>query len=287
VFALAGVVLDPLTSDPGTVQILPRDIDAQAALGVAQEAATSAGGIVWQTRDGLVRYADAEHRRRTAATLGLDACDVLITPQWRRDTGGLVNAVSIGYGVAPEGGEQPRFADDRPDSQTRYGFYEISVATVLAALADAQAMATLLLTRNAFPVWVLSELPVAVADLDLADTAALLALDMHSLVGLTGLPIVGALPTNTSLWVEGWAESLAAGSHDFTLAISGYCRTSPPPRWDDLDPALTWDTTDPALTWDDAACFGPTPSLGRWADVPASYRWDTLSPAITWDTWPY
>lgn len=284
IFDAAGFPLSPATSDPGTVQILARDVDAQPALGLAQEVAQSASGIVWETRTGEIRYADSSHRRRTTASLDLDACDVLVSPTWKRDTQGIVNDVSIGYGVAPEGGEQPRYLDSRPTSIDRYGTYAISTSTQLAALADAQAMGTLLLTRNSSPVWLLVELPVDVAALDLVRTNELLALDMHDLIGFTGMPIVGTLPSTTALWIEGWSETLAYGSHDLTLFVSGFCRTVPPPRWDDVAPSMTWDTIG-TLTWDDAACLGPLPSYGRWADVPASLRWDRVDPSITWDTW--
>jgi hypothetical protein len=66
--------------------------------------------------------------------------------------------------------------------------------------------------------------------------------------------------------------------------VSGYCRTVPPPRWDDLNPTWTWDTIG-TLTWDQATCIGPQPDRGRWADVPATLRWDQIPPATTWDTW--
>jgi hypothetical protein len=146
-------------------------------------------------------------------------------------------------------------------------------------------MANLLLTRNAAPVWILTDLPVALADLDPARTAQLLDLELHALVAVTGMPATGSLPTTTSLWVEGWTETLTWGGHDLSLHVSGYCRTVPPPQWDDLAPTLTWDTVPAAMTWDDATCLGPQPSLGRWADVPASTRWDTIPAATTWDTW--
>jgi hypothetical protein len=122
----------------------------------------------------------------------------------------------------------------------RFGRYELSTETELALLADATAMGQLLLTRNASPVWVMSELPVDVKGLDAARTDALLALDVHSLVALTGLPSAGAAPTTTQLWLEGWSETLAWGSHEITLAVTGYCRTVPAPRWNDVDPAWVW-----------------------------------------------
>lgn len=284
IMAAAGVTLNPATSDPGTVQILARDVDAQPALDLAQAVAVDAGGLVWEMRTGEIRYADADHRRGTTAALEMDACDVLVTPTWRRTTEGLVNDVSIGYGPTPDGGEQPRYAADRPDSIKRYGEYGISAATQLAALADATAMGQLLLTRNSSPVWVLGALPVSMADLSPDETTALLSLDMSDLVRVFGMPSAGSVPTSGFLWVEGWSERLAFGIHEYEMVVSGYCRTSPPPRWDDVNPASTWDSMG-AVTWDDAACFGPPETFGRWNDVPAANRWDTTAPAVTWDSW--
>ena len=132
----------------------------------------------------------------------------------------------------------------------------------------------------------MSELPVDVKNLDLERTVQLLALDVHSLLDLTGLPIVGSAPTSASLWVEGWDEELAWGEHEVTLTVSGYCRTAPAPRWDDTPADWTWDSVTPAgLTWDDTACMGITPDRGRWDDVPASTRWDQVGAGITWDAW--
>jgi hypothetical protein len=285
VMAAAGLTLDALTSDPGTVQILARDIDSQPALDVAAGTAASAGGMVWATRTGEVRYADANHRRGVDPSMRLDACDVLVSPTWARSTSGLVNSVSIGYGPTPEEGEQPRYTAERPDSIAAYGRYELTTTTELANAADATAMGNLLLTRNRAPVWIMSTLPIDTLDLSEADTATLLSLDVHSLVELTGLPAAGSVPTTAVLWVEGWTEHLAAGVHDIELVVSGYCRTVPPPSWDNLPAALTWDTAPPGLTWDEATCMGPQPSAGRWDDTPASLRWDQVPAATTWDNW--
>lgn len=283
IMAAAGITLDASTSDPGQVQILPRDIDSQPALDVAQGCAVSAGGLVWVTRSGDIRYADANHRRGATASLELDACDILVTPQWSRTTDGLINDVSIGYGVAAEGADQPRYVAERADSKESYGWYGYSTTTELAALADATALGQLLLTRNRVPVWVMSTLPVDVDGLDDARTASLLALEMNDLLALTGLPAAGNSPTSAYLWVEGWSENLAWGVHELTLVVSGYCRTSPAPRWNDSAPTTTWDDMG-SLTWDDATCLGPTPNLGRWDDVPATTRWNDAG-LTTWDNY--
>ena len=283
ILTLAGVTVDPGTSDPGTVQVLARDVDARDALGLAKETAQSGDGMVWQTRAGSIRYADAQHRRNTIPALDLDTCQLAVSPAWLRSLEGMVNKISVGYGVAAEGSEQPRYVASNAASIARYGTYDYSVTTMLAGLADAQALAGLLLARNSRPVWVLQTLPVAVEELSAADTAALLDLELHDLISLTGLPDIGDPPTTAALWVEGWTETLGWGIHELDLVVSGYCRTVPPPLWDDIEATLTWNAA--AGSWDDAACIGPQPAGDTWADVPASQRWNQTVDTMTWDTW--
>lgn len=287
IMTAAGVTLDAAFSDPGLVQIRARDIDRQPALDVARAVADDAGGLLWHTRDGQIRYADAGHRRGVRPTMTLDACDVLVTPTWKRTTEGLINQVSIGYGADPaDGSDQPRSAGIDNASVAKYGLYYYTAATQLAAQADADALVQMLIVRNNSPVWVMSDLPVDVDGLTDEATLSLLGLDVHSLLNLTGLPAAGSAPTSAVLWVEGIRERLAYGVHEIDLVVSGYCRTAPPPRWNDLDPALTWDTVKPTtLTWDQTTCLGPSIDRGRWDDAPASLRWDLVDPAITWDTY--
>jgi len=292
VLALAGLELDPATSDPGVLEVIPRDVDARAALEVAQGTAQSSGGLIWETTTGDIRYADSEHRRGAVVALDLDACQVLVTPTWSRNLSALVNEVSLGYGVAtpadPETDtpamEAPRYYAVNTDSQRVWGRYDYSVTTELATLADASALASLILVQDASPVWMLSALPVDVFGLDATATAKLLGLDVHSLVRVTGLPATGPTPTVVAAWVEGWTERLAWGVHDLELTVSDYCWTAPPERWDDLNPTTTWDAWNATQTWDDIACTGgPVADQGRWNDVAATTRWDQVDPSVDWD----
>jgi hypothetical protein len=285
IMTAAGAPLNPATSDPGRVTILARDIDTRDALSTAQDVAVSASGMVWHSRAGEVRYADVDHRKGVAVALDLDACDVLVTPTWRRTVEGLINRLTLGYGVAPEGGQQPTYFDERPESIARYGTYAFSLTSELSTLADAQALAQMLLVRNIAPVWNLAALPIDIEAFEPARYAALLGLEVHDLIRVTGFPAMASAPTSAALWVEGWTETLTAGRHELDLTVSGYCRTAPSPQWDTLDPNWTWDALDPTLTWDAISCLGPMTSFGRWSDVPASTRWDTVPPGTTWDTW--
>lgn len=284
IMTAAGLTFDPATSDPGTVQILPRDVDNQPALDIAQSCAASASGILWSTRGGQIRYADANHRRNTQPDIELDACDILVSPHWIRTTQGLMNYVSIGYGVAAEGGDQPRYWNLHTQSRAKYGRFDYSTTTELATFDDAKALGQMLIARNRQPVWIMAALPVDLDGLSEADTQTVLSLEMHSLISLTGLPAGAGAPTTAVLWVEGWTETMAWGSHSLELLVSGYCRTAPAPQWDQVAPEMLWDSMG-SMTWDDSACFGPQPNLGRWADVPASTRWDQVAPATTWDNY--
>lgn len=272
VMTAAGITLNPAYSDPGTVTLLARDIDSQPALDVAQGAAASGSGVLWQTRAGEVRYADAAHRKGVASSLTLDACNLLVTPTWRRTIEGLVNEVSIGYGVAAGGGEQPRYTATEPVSVGKFGRYGYAVTTELAAVADATALGQLLLVRNSKPVWVMAALPIDVKGLTDAQYDALLNLDMHSLITLTGLPVIGAAPTSATLWVEGIKEGLAWDAHDIELVVSGYCRTAPAPRWDDVAPEWLWGGTVVTATRRNLATNPSGEGAGGWAaNTPANH----------------
>jgi hypothetical protein len=292
VFALAGLDLDPATSDPGVVQVNPRDIDSRAALEVAQGTANSGGGLIWETREGDIRYADSEHRRGADVDLELDACDILVTPTWARNLSGMVNQIHMGYGLPPEAiegepsegsGQAPVYYAENETSVLKWGRYAYSVTTELARWEDAYTASALILSQNAGPVWMLDALPVDMGGLSLADTQTLLGLDVHALIRVTGLPETGPTPTAIAAWVEGWSERLAWGVHDLQITVSDYCRTVPGPRWNDIpDQAQTWDAT--TGTWDAWACTGgPVPDLGRWDDTSASTRWDSVPSEVAWD----
>jgi hypothetical protein len=294
VIGLANVPTDAARTDPGTLQVLPRDVDAQPALQPAQDAASDGAGMVWMTKDGKVVYADANHRRGAQVKLALDACTMPLDVGWLKNLEGLVNDIRIRYGVAPEGGEQPELhVWNQPSIDVR-GTYGASLTTRLVDSSAATARAQLALVRQGTPAWVLSGVAVYLELIsklkdytpaqDAAATAAILALEMHDLISVTGLP-AGSPYTSRMLWVEGWTEQIQWGSWRISLATSDYCRTSAAPRWDDVDPTWTWDTLAASLTWDGATCLPPVPPQGRWDDVPATLRWDQIDPATTWDTW--
>lgn len=291
---LSGVDSDATLRDPGTVNVLARDVDAQPALVVGSEAAEDGAGMLWERRDGLVGYADALHRRNTPIGIELDACHVPLDAKWGKNLEGLVNDVRIRYGTPPSGGEQPELHVTNQASIDARGRFDASITTRLADQAAAQMRADTILARQAIPAWIFAGVGLPIEFLPASDAGLvddLLGLEVHSLMSVTGLP-AGSPRTSALLWVEGWTETIEAaigggvGAWRIDFATSDYCATGAIPRWDDVPSAQTWDTMDPAKTWDGISCLPPTVSRGRWDDVAASAKWDQQGAAITWDTWP-
>jgi hypothetical protein len=277
----AGVLTDAIRSDPGTLTVLARDVDAQPALAVATDAAVDGAGFVWQATDGAVLYADAQHRRKALPVAELDACDLPLSLAWSKGLEGLANDVRVRYGPA-----EPQAEVHVTDaaSVAELGTFGASLSTRLASAADANARAQLIAVRQSRPAWVLAALALDLYWVNPLLTLELLGLEVHDLVAVTGMP-AGAPMTSALVFVEGWTETISPGAWQIELAVSDYCRTAPAPAWDDLDPALTWDTLNPAQTWDSSTCVPPYVGRGRWADVPSSLRWDQVAPSETWDTW--
>jgi hypothetical protein len=290
ILTLAGFPPDPLLSDPGTVQVLARDVDRQPALALAQGTAEDGAGMLWQDREGRIRYADALHRRGAQVALELRSCDIGLGVGWEETLEGLVNEAHVRYGLAPDGGDQPEVAAHDQGSIDARGTFGASLSTGIATAVDAQKRADVIVARQAVPSWLLGGVEVDLYLFDDAMTAELLELEVHDLVSVTGLP-QGSPMTSAPLWVEGWRETIegvdGGASWRIAFATSDYCRTSAPPTWNDLPPSLTWATVDRARTWDRSTCLPPQPSYGRWNDSPSSLRWETVDPAVTWDTWPY
>lgn len=288
VLTLAGYPPEPALTDPGVVQVLARDVDAQPAQTLAHETANDGAGVVWEDVTGRLLYADALHRRGMPIAMEFSACDIGIGLTWTQSLEGIANDARVRYGVAPEGGEQPEVQAIDSASVALRGTYGVSLSTQIASEADAQKRADDIVARQSEPAWMLEGLEVNLALFQPEDVALLMSLDMHDLVSVTGLP-AGSPATSALLWVEGWRESIqgvypAGMSWVVALATSDYCRTGAAPRWSDLTEAQTWDDIG-EVTWNEASCIPPQPSRGRWDDVASSLRWDQVTPVMEWDDW--
>lgn len=275
----AAVPTDPFLTDPGTVNVLARDVDRRAALDVAHDAAEDGGGILWEDRNGRVLYADTEHRRNAPISATLDACDVSVGLEWQQSLEGLINDIYIRYGLPIA-----EYHASDADMVAQYGVYGGSLSTRLQDEADAIKRADIIIARQARPIWVVSGVEVNLNFLTENEASALINVDVHSLIKLINLPATSPV-SEALLWVEGVRETIEPDSWLFSMAVSDYCRTAGATRWNDLPQSLTWDTLDPNMTWNEVSCIAPDPVGGAWDTTDPALRWDTVSSNVLWDQW--
>jgi hypothetical protein len=105
------------------------------------------------------------------------------------------------------------------------------------------------------------------------NAAILLDLEVSDLVAVTGFPSTGPFVTS-SLWVEGWTETIARDEWTLVLNVSGFAYGGPPARWVDVAASVAWAEVPADVSWLGFSAWDfPRESAGRWVDVAANTEW--------------
>jgi len=238
---------DPDLIDPGLFDLaaVPPNEDGYVALQVAQEAAASGAGIVGETADGFITFANADRRtlNRTAGLFEFDPADVVADLQTSSQLADITNRVIVTF----DGGAV-EFQDI--DSIQRFGLYASEVQTQLVDQANAQARAEDFIETHAVPSVQMSAVTVRVDGLPTADAAAILDLDLNAAVSV---PVPNTLqPTSgqgfieqVTLTFDPFRVAVSFIVSDFRLSVGGE-------RWGTVDPTLAWQDVSATLEWADA-----------------------------------
>lgn len=186
-----------------------------------------------------------------SASVVLDACELFADWSAAWTMAGMLNRLSIGYGPAPEGGEQPRAIFTDAESVARFGVMDGSMATDLATLADAQVLAESRFETLAAPTPTLPELRVDLwHTLDVDQGRRVLGIAQTYLVGLTNLP--PQVPVNSAglVVLNGYSERISPDSWELALAVYDPLPGGALHLWNMAPPDLTWDTPPAEVTWD-------------------------------------
>jgi hypothetical protein len=231
---------------PGVYALAELDPTSSTALQLAGSAALDGSGILFETPDGKVNYADSTRRAldaRTAGFLTIPATDALtdgIDAVVREAD--LVNRALVQYA----GGQVQA---DNPASRTLYGTRAFSYATQLADEFAALQRAERIVGLDGLPRPILEDLRLAVHTLDAGLRDALLDVRAGLPVRIRDLP-AGIIPSNPwAGFVEGWTWSIGRVELFLDLSVSDYGLSVFTTRWLDVDPTLTWADVDPTLTW--------------------------------------
>ncbi|HEY7821858.1 MAG TPA: hypothetical protein VIG24_03435 [Acidimicrobiia bacterium] len=245
---------DPALIDPGvyTLTALGSATAGYSALNVVNDASLSAKGLLYETGDGFIGYADADRRPDNAAAGFLDI------PYTSLAVGGLslnsslsdvTNRVTVTYGTADLSVTQQ---DDF--SIGEYGLQETTLTTILADQSDAEARAEDLLFSQAQPSVEFDALTVNLrSNIGTALRDALLQVEANDAVNVTGLPEKVGFQT---LGFRGFVEGITFRVSDFDATVSLFVSDENlsfgSVLWGQVGGTIVWNAVGTALTWADA-----------------------------------
>lgn len=248
--ATAQALVDELATNvvqPGDFELTAYSAGADDALTLAQDAAQSARGFLYESYDGDIHY-DSYSTRTGYVPLVLTADDLLAAgltqaAQWSE----VVNDVTVTY----KNNQSKRAADG--NSQQIYGQLSGSRSTSLENGTDAQSQADAFLESRAYPRTYPEELTIPLHSPTVSDATrdALIGLRVSRAIFTDDLPAV--FGGTFDGYVEGIRWSISRYTATMTLITSAQSETYPHQIWLQIAPSVTW------------ASYTPTNT--RWADL--------------------
>jgi len=235
-----------LIDQPGqrTVASLDPDVSGYNSLRQAYQAAFSGRGIIWDTPDGYVAYADGDRRRATAIADGY-----LPIPEAAVNQSGInvisqqadvTNRVVVRY----DGGSV--VATDIA-SVGDYGLLVREFDTILANDTQAGAWALDYLEDHSRPTFKLGGVTIRLDGVGDTLRDQLLYLDVNDPVEILG--VLGGLPG----FVEGIEWRINRLTAELTLNVSDAALSIGSTQWNNVNPTLAWEDVSATLQWINAA----------------------------------
>ena len=236
---------------PGLYTMENRAASVDTIYNIASIIANSAFGYLYETNNGDIGYADADHRQNYLLTNGyvdLDANHALgqgLSTITR--SGDIRNDVYINYGNNFGSQETATSAT----SIATYGYKAESINSVLHSAVDAQAVADRYIAQRAFPQPAFQSItfPITNPEIDNSDRDNLLGVFMGQPLNILNLPdqISGG---EFEGYVEGWSWSTRFNELFLTINLSPVAYSQVAMRWNTTPITETWQTIDQTLTWE-------------------------------------
>lgn len=246
--ALGTAVVDPSLIDEGSFDLAEVEASESGygALELLRSTAQSSQGVIFETRDGRIGYADAGRRFGTTTFLPIPFGSVEVGGfSVASQLADVTNVVTV------------RWADGAvtvsgPDSIELFGEQDTTITTTLATEEQAQGFAEIYLARHAAPSIVLGRLGFNLRNMDPDLRVALLEINTNAGILLNGLPSrIGF--RNFEGFVEGVELAFSQVEARLGLLVSDVTLSTGDMRWRVVPPGIIWDEVEPAtLVWDEA-----------------------------------
>jgi len=236
---------------PGLYTMENRAAATDTIYNIASLIANSAFGYLYETNNGDIGYADADHRQTYLLANGyvdLDARHALsqgLSTITR--SGDIRNDVYINYGN--NFGSQKTATS--ATSIATYGYKAESLNTVLHSAVDAQAVADRYIAQRAFPQPAFQSItfPITNPEIDNSDRDNLLGVFMGQPLNIQNLPPQISLGEFEG-YVEGWSWSTRFNELFLTINLSPVAYSQVAMRWNTTPITEAWNTLSPTLTWE-------------------------------------
>jgi hypothetical protein len=236
---------------PGLYTMENRAAQVDTIYNIASIIANSAFGYLYETNNGDIGYADADHRQNYLLTNGyvdLDANHALgqgLSTITR--SGDIRNDVYINYGN--NFGSQKTATS--ATSIATYGYKAESIQSVLHSAVDAQAVADRYIAQRAFPQPAFQSItfPITNPEIDNSDRDNLLGVFMGQPLNIQNLP-AQISSGEFEGYVEGWSWSTRFNELFLTINLSPVAYSQVAMRWNTTPITEAWNTLSPTLTWE-------------------------------------
>jgi len=242
-------LIDGLATDidvPGQYELHNYNDGEASALDLAQTAAASGRGVLWEAADGSIHYDDYAARALNTA-LVLTADDLLANGLTNNaQFGNLVNNVTITY--------KANASEEARDQQSAilYGELAGTKATWLESSADALEQAEAYLGSRAYPRIYPERISIALHSPTVTDAKrdALAAVYNGQRIKTNALPMVFGQTFDG--FIEGWEWELTRYEAFLNIYCSAYSETYLSQIWLQVPNTTTWNTYNPATIWENA-----------------------------------
>jgi hypothetical protein len=236
---------------PGDFELVAYSGGATGALGLAQQAAQSGLGVLFECPEGRICYSDYTYRTDDVAANGFTSIDTdsilargLSSVSRLSD---LINEIKVTYK------NNQTETDENATSIALYGRFASAVSTILENDFDAEQRVEYYLETRAFPRTRLNQITLALHLDQVSDAMrdSMLPMRVSEPVSITGLP--NSIYTGTFAgFVEGFTWTINRNELFLTLNVSEYALSQLEMNWLQVPPTLEWQDVSATLEWQEA-----------------------------------
>jgi hypothetical protein len=237
--------------DEGDFELVPYTSGDNSGLTLAQQAAASGLGVLYETNEGRIAYADFSSRNADVALNGyteLDAQAILagnLSSVSRLSD--LANDIEITYG------SNQIERDQDSTSIALYGRFAAKVDTLLVNQLDALQRVEYYLETRSFPRRTLNQITLAL-HLDQVSNImrdSVLPARISQPISISSLP-ASIYPGGFVGFVEGYTWTINENELFLTLNVSEYALSQLEMNWFQVPPTVEWQDVEATLEWQEA-----------------------------------